>query len=474
MVCHGIGAREGFDPTAQSTAYDALRGLGSADQRPGPGAARSRRGARVHRPLRRAPPRRRARDRRRRGQGRRGRAAASAGLDQPGAALGDRLQVPPRGGQRPAAGDRGQHRADRPGHAVRPDGAHPGGRVDGGDGHPAQRPRGEAQGRPAGRHRDPAQGRRRHPRDRRPGAGAATRGARRVGDAHRVPGVRHHAGAAEGGRQGPALPQPPGLPRAGAGAGLPRRGSRGAFDIEGLGYEAAVALLAAGVIRDEGDVFDLDEAELLRTDLFTRAAKWSEADVAIDGRVLSANGQRLLGHLAGPSRCRCGGCSWPCRSATSARPRPARWPTSSARWRRSGQRREEQLAAADGVGPTIAESVIEWFGVDWHAEIVDTWDAAGVSMADERDDSVPRTARRADRRGHRLPGPDFSPRLGQGGDRVPRRQGVRLGLEEHRLRRGRRERRAPRPTRPSSWACPILDEAGFEALLERGPGRRLA
>ena len=24
MVCHGIGAREGFEPTAQSAAYDAL------------------------------------------------------------------------------------------------------------------------------------------------------------------------------------------------------------------------------------------------------------------------------------------------------------------------------------------------------------------------------------------------------------------------------------------------------------------
>ena len=35
---------------------------------------------------------------------------------------------------------------------------------------------------------------------------------------------------------------------------------RGAFDIEGLGSEAAHALLEAGVIDDEGDVFDLDEA----------------------------------------------------------------------------------------------------------------------------------------------------------------------------------------------------------------------
>jgi DNA ligase (NAD+) len=52
---------------------------------------------------------------------------------------------------------------------------------------------------------------------------------------------------------------------------------------------------------------------------------------------------------------------------------------------------EEQLAAVEGVGPTIAAAVIEWFTVDWHRAIVDKWRAAGVRMADERDSSVERT-----------------------------------------------------------------------------------
>ena len=52
---------------------------------------------------------------------------------------------------------------------------------------------------------------------------------------------------------------------------------------------------------------------------------------------------------------------------------------------------EEQLAVVEGVGPTIAAAVIEWFTVDWHREIVDKWRAAGVRMADERDASVERT-----------------------------------------------------------------------------------
>ena len=44
-----------------------------------------------------------------------------------------------------------------------------------------------------------------------------------------------------------------------------------------------------------------------------------------------------------------------------------------------------------GVGPTIADAVIEWFAVDWHDQVVDKWAAAGVRMADEVDESTPRT-----------------------------------------------------------------------------------
>ena len=162
---------------------------------------------------------------------------------------------------------------------------------------------------------------------------------------------------------------------------------RGAFDIEGLGYEAAVALLEAKAIENERDVFDLDEDKLLKTDLFTRAAKKSEGE----GRVLSANGQRLLDNLHRAKQVPL----WRVLVALSIRhvgPTAARalaqeFGTMAA----IRGATEEQLAAAEGVGPTIAEAVIEWFGVDWHRDIVDRWEAAGVSMADERDESTPRT-----------------------------------------------------------------------------------
>ena len=161
---------------------------------------------------------------------------------------------------------------------------------------------------------------------------------------------------------------------------------RGAFDIEGLGSEAAAALLAVGVIADEGDVFDLDEAKLVRAPLFTRAPKKGEGDAP----VLSANGARLLANLEASKDVPL----WRVLVALSIRhvgPTAARalaQEFGSLEALRAAT--EAQLADADGVGPTIAEAVVEWFSVDWHVAIVDSWARAGVRMADERDESTPR------------------------------------------------------------------------------------
>ncbi|MCB0889555.1 MAG: NAD-dependent DNA ligase LigA, partial [Nocardioidaceae bacterium] len=158
--------------------------------------------------------------------------------------------------------------------------------------------------------------------------------------------------------------------------------SRGAFDIEGLGFEAAVALLGAGVINNEADIFALTQEQLLLTSLFTRLPKAGE-----DGPQLSENGAKLLVNLqaakqqplwrvlvalsirhVGPTAARAlageFGAMDKIRTATAA-----------------------QLAEVEGVGQTIADSVIEWFtGAEgeWHNEIVDKWAAAGVRMADDQ------------------------------------------------------------------------------------------
>lgn len=41
---------------------------------------------------------------------------------------------------------------------------------------------------------------------------------------------------------------------------------------------------------------------------------------------------------------------------------------------------EEELSRVEGVGPTLARSIVEWFEIDWHREIVDRWEQAGVLL----------------------------------------------------------------------------------------------
>ncbi|MDY5585624.1 MAG: helix-hairpin-helix domain-containing protein, partial [Arcanobacterium sp.] len=43
---------------------------------------------------------------------------------------------------------------------------------------------------------------------------------------------------------------------------------------------------------------------------------------------------------------------------------------------------EEALSQVEGVGQIIAQSFLDWFTVDWHQEIVQNWELAGVSFAD--------------------------------------------------------------------------------------------
>jgi DNA ligase (NAD+) len=149
-------------------------------------------------------------------------------------------------------------------------------------------------------------------------------------------------------------------------------GSRGALDVEVLGWEAAGALLDAGVVHDEGDLFALDEQALLAVPLFTRK----------DGG-LTANGRRLLTNLA-DARDRP---LWRVLVALSIRhvgPTAAR-----ALAGRFGSLEAieaadpDELAAVDGVGPTIAAAVVDWFAVDWHRDVVRRWHGAGVAMRDE-------------------------------------------------------------------------------------------
>jgi DNA ligase (NAD+) len=241
---------------------------------------------------------------------------------------------------------------------------------------------------------------------------------------------------------------------------------RGAFDIEGLGYEAAVALLDAGAITNEGDLFGLDEAALLTAPLFTRAPKKGE-----DGPQLSANGARLLANLherktAVPL--------WRVLVALSIRhvgPTAARaLATEFASMTAVREATEESLAGTEGVGPTIAASVREWFdGPEsaWHTAIVDTWAAAGVAMADARDESIART----------LEGLTV---VVTGGLQGYTRDSVKEAI----ISRGGKasgsvskktdyvvvgENAGSKADKAEQLGVPVLDEAAFTLLLEKGP-----
>jgi len=153
---------------------------------------------------------------------------------------------------------------------------------------------------------------------------------------------------------------------------------RGAFDIENLGYEAAVSLLTSGLLQDEGDIFFLDEEKLQRAAFFTKK----------DG-TLSANGAKLLVNL----ETRKDVPLWRVLVALSIRHVGPTAAQALARDFRSMDRimaaTEEELAAADGVGPTIARAVREWFEVDWHRDVVEKWRSAGVRLADAGEDAGP-------------------------------------------------------------------------------------
>ncbi len=146
-------------------------------------------------------------------------------------------------------------------------------------------------------------------------------------------------------------------------------GSRAALDIDVLGYEATNALLSDKLIEDESDLFSLTEKDLIRSDFFRKK----------DGS-LGANAEKLLGALEeGKKRP-----LWRVLVALSIRhvgPTAAQALANKfGSIQKISNASSDELAAVDGVGNVIAESIQEWFNVDWHQAIVKKWGAAGVAL----------------------------------------------------------------------------------------------
>ncbi len=306
---------------------------------------------------------------------------------------------------------------------------------------------------------------------------------------------------------------------------------RGAFDIEGLGYEAATALLTSGVVQDEGDVFSLTAEDLLRVELFrTKAGE------------LTANGHKLLANLeqakdrpmwrvlvglsirhVGPTAAQALAREFGSMDAIEAAAEAAARDTAAAGLAITSDgtagdaadeaaadesiaaaaeqaesesapepSAEEQAAAAEraarvaaraqakalaaalapiagveGVGPTIAAALRDWFTVDWHREVVQKWRAAGVRMADEVDESVPRTL---DGLSIVITGSMEGYSRDEAKEAITARGGRAAGSVSKKTAfvvAG--DAPGSKYDKALEIGVPVLDEAGFRVLLERGP-----
>jgi DNA ligase (NAD+) len=157
-------------------------------------------------------------------------------------------------------------------------------------------------------------------------------------------------------------------------------GSRAALDIDVLGYEAAVAMLQDKIITDEADIFSLTEDALMNSPFFTKKdgtkgknlEKLLEALEEAKTRPLWRTIVALSIRHVGP---------------TAAQALATHFGSMDA----IAQASVEELADIDGVGGVIAQSIVEWFAIDWHRNIIEQWSSAGVAMVNAKGEDLPQT-----------------------------------------------------------------------------------
>ena len=150
-------------------------------------------------------------------------------------------------------------------------------------------------------------------------------------------------------------------------------GSRSALDIDVLGYEAAAALLADGLVKDEGDLFALTEKNLAKSQFFLKkdGTLGAISDRFIIGlqtaktrplwRVLVALSIRHVGPTSAQALANKFGSIEGIRNAST-----------------------DELANVEGVGAVIADSISEWFSEKWHQKIIEKWEKSGVVLVDQQ------------------------------------------------------------------------------------------
>ncbi|SDH77795.1 DNA ligase (NAD+) [Sinosporangium album] len=263
--------------------------------------------------------------------------------------------------------------------------------------------------------------------------------------------------------------------------------SRKALDIEALGYVAATALTQPlppqePPIRTEADLFDLKAEQLLPirtvvrdkdTGLPKEDPKTGEDKIVTFFANLKGEPKKTVEVLLAELEKAKAQPLWRVLVALSIRHVGPSAAQALADEFRSAERifgaSEEELAAVEGVGPTIAASVKEWFSVDWHREIVDRWRAAGVRMEDE--------APEVSTEPQRLAGLTFvvtgtlaAYTRDQAGEAIARFGGkVASSVSKKTAFVVAGENAGSKHDKAVKLGVPILDEKGFEVLLASGP-----
>ncbi|WP_241255907.1 NAD-dependent DNA ligase LigA [Candidatus Protofrankia californiensis] len=227
--------------------------------------------------------------------------------------------------------------------------------------------------------------------------------------------------------------------------------SRGALDIDGFGYETATALLEAGRVRDVGDVFHLSPES------FTELRGFGEKKIDQILRGVAAARQRPLWRLLVGLSIRHVG-----PSAARALAREMRSVDAIA------AASTETLAVVDGVGPTIAASVVDWFADPRHRDVLERVRSGGAQLADAGADEGP--------------GPLTGVTVvitgtlaGWSRDSATEAVQARGGKVTASVSKKTSfmvvgaDPGAGKYDKARAWKLPLLDEAGFAVLLEQGP-----
>jgi len=226
--------------------------------------------------------------------------------------------------------------------------------------------------------------------------------------------------------------------------------SRGAMDIEGFGEKSVRLFLELGLLSDISGIYTVDWDQLRERDGFgdvsiSNLEKAIEASksrpltsllVGLNIRHLAGSGSEVLaahfGHLD------------PIMEATV-----------------------EELTAVDGIGPTIAESVADWFSIDENRALIERLRAAGLNFVGPEASRKPQT----------LAGMSV---VVTGGLEAYNRDEVEAVIKAHGGKSpGSVSKKttavvvgdgagASKLTKATELGIPVLDEAGFEHLLQTG------